>query len=59
MVEATLSTGPEQLRQALAAGGLVEQFSFGAELLLLGGLVVTVLWSCLVLLTAWNLDGPT
>ncbi|MCK4772291.1 MAG: hypothetical protein KAT18_05170 [Candidatus Latescibacteria bacterium] len=57
MVEATLSAGPEQLRQALAAGGLVEQFSFGAELLLLGGLVVTVLWSCLVLLTAWNL-GP-
>jgi len=57
-VEDVLGSGPAAVRQALAAGGLVERYTFGAELLLLGAFVLMVFWAALVLLTAANLDRP-
>ena len=53
-----LAAGPTAVRAAMAEGGLVERFSFGAELVLLAGLVALVLWTALVLLTVWNLERP-
>jgi multiple sugar transport system permease protein len=57
-IQTVLESGPESVRVALAEGGLVERFSFGTELALLGGLLAFALWVGVVLLTAWNLDRP-
>jgi multiple sugar transport system permease protein len=57
-VQVVLEAGPESVHAALAEGGLVERFSFGAELTLLGGLLAFALWVGVVLLTVWNLDRP-
>ncbi len=53
-----LESGPEPVREALAAGGLVERYTFGADLLILAALVLGVFFTALVLLTVWNLDHP-
>jgi len=57
-IRAVLAGGPEPVLDSLAAGGLVERYSFGLELALIGAFVGLVFWTALVLLTTWNLERP-